>query len=62
LLFFIGVTILHEYVHYGDYENGNVYNFYGGPNDEGDIFEAKAYGSDLNVLNYEWFLLTRKSN
>lgn len=35
-LFFIGVVILHEYVHCGDYANGNLYSYQGGSFDEGN--------------------------
>jgi hypothetical protein len=42
LLFFLGTTILHEYVHYGDYSQGFDY-----PGEEGRIFEVKVYGFNV---------------
>ena len=47
LIFFLGVTILHEYVHYGDYLNGNNYR-YPLTEEEGDLFELKVYGQDID--------------
>jgi hypothetical protein len=44
-LFFLGVTVLHEYVHYGDYLNGNNYKY---PEEEGDLFETRVYGEDVD--------------
>ncbi len=44
-LFFLSVTILHEYVHYGDYLNGNNYQY---PQEEGNMFETRVYGEDIN--------------
>ena len=41
-LFYIGVCILHEFVHYGDYNyNGDAWNF---PQEEGVLFERDVYG------------------
>jgi hypothetical protein len=45
-LFFLGVTVLHEYVHYGDYQNGNNYD-YPATAEEGDLFEIQVYGEDV---------------
>ena len=42
-LFFLGTTILHEYVHYGDYTNGFDY-----PGEEGRKFEIKVYGENVH--------------
>ncbi len=52
-LFFMGVTVLHEYVHYGDYLNGNNYT---APFEEGELFECRVYGENVN----EGTLLFRK--
>ena len=58
-LFFIGVVILHKYVHYGDYANRNFFNYQGGSFDEGDQFECFAYGKDINTGNYDWFFISK---
>lgn len=42
-LFLVGVTILHEYVHYGDDQDGVDY-----PGEEGNLFETAAYGQVVN--------------
>lgn len=42
LLFFLGTTILHEYVHYGDYSQGFDYR-----GEEGREFEVKVYGFNV---------------
>ena len=53
--FFLGVVILHEYVHLADY----VYqdNFWddwpNGPDEEGYLFEENAYGQRVKMENYE---------
>ncbi len=47
-LFFLGVTILHEYVHYGDYLNGNNYQ-YPATVEEGLLFETRVYGENVNA-------------
>lgn len=44
-LFFLGATVLHEYVHYGDFINGNNYVY---PQEEGDMFEMRVYGEDVD--------------
>ncbi|MFS4493186.1 DUF6443 domain-containing protein [Maribacter sp. 2308TA10-17] len=41
-LLLIAVTILHEYVHYGDDQDGIDY-----PDEEGDLFEIDVYGEDI---------------
>lgn len=46
-LFFLGTTVLHEYVHYGDYLNGDNYR-YPATAEEGDLFETQVYGTDVN--------------
>ncbi|MDC6390860.1 hypothetical protein PP182_19400 [Maribacter sp. PR1] len=45
-IFFIGTTILHEYVHYGDYTNGFDY-----PGEEGEKFEIMVYGTNVMPEN-----------
>ncbi|UZD21857.1 hypothetical protein [Algoriphagus halophytocola] len=42
LAFLMGVSILHEYVHFGDYVDGNTY-----PGEEGVIFEQTVYGQTV---------------
>ncbi|MFC4220013.1 hypothetical protein [Flagellimonas marina] len=42
-IFFIGTTILHEYVHYGDFSNGFDY-----PGEEGRKFEISVYGENVH--------------
>lgn len=46
LLFYLGTTILHEYVHYGDNLDGIDY-----PGEEGQIFEILVYGENVNSFN-----------
>lgn len=46
LIFLLGVTILHEYVHYGDYNQG-VNNEI----EEGDLFEESVYGTRVKRHN-----------
>ncbi|MGB3606424.1 hypothetical protein [Psychroserpens sp.] len=47
--FLIGVTILHEYVHYGDYNyNGDLWQF---PQEEGLLFENDVYGQSVWIHN-----------
>lgn len=50
-IFFIGSTILHEYVHYGDYNNGFEY-----PGEEGWKFEIRVYGDNVNPDNARFIL------
>jgi len=45
-LFFLGTTILHEYVHYGDNIDGVDY-----PGEEGVLFEVLVYGENVNSSN-----------
>ena len=45
-LFYIGTTILHEYVHYGDNMDGIDY-----PGEEGILFELAVYGQDVHSTN-----------
>ena len=42
-IFWIGVVVLHEYVHYGDNLDGEEY-----PGEEGRIFESRVYGHSVN--------------
>ncbi|HEX6982002.1 MAG TPA: hypothetical protein VF181_04515, partial [Balneolaceae bacterium] len=44
--FWIGTTILHEFVHYGDFADGTDY-----PGEEGNLFEEDAYGQDVTWTN-----------
>lgn len=43
LLFYLGVVILHEYVHLTDQADGSDY-----PGEEGEIFELKVYGQSID--------------
>jgi len=48
-IFLIGVTILHEFVHYGDYNyNGDTWNY---PQEEGLLFEQDVYGQTVWLQN-----------
>tara|TARA_R110002050_G_scaffold57866_7_gene130242 strand:- start:30043 stop:31839 length:1797 start_codon:yes stop_codon:yes gene_type:complete len=47
-LFFLGTTILHEYVHYGDNQDG--VEFRAGV-EEGNLFEFLIYGENVNPTN-----------
>ncbi|WP_162623300.1 hypothetical protein [Confluentibacter sediminis] len=52
--FLIGVTILHEYVHYGDYNyNGDAWQY---PQEEGLLFENDVYGQSVWISNAEIIL------
>ncbi|MCH7559811.1 MAG: hypothetical protein IIC67_00320 [Thaumarchaeota archaeon] len=42
ICFLVGVTILHEYVHYGDNIDGVDY-----PGEEGQLFEIDVYGQTV---------------
>ncbi len=42
LIFWIGTTIVHEYVHYGDFNNG--FDYMG---EEGRLFEISVYGENV---------------
>lgn len=49
--FLIGVTVLHEYVHYGDYNyNGDTWQY---PQEEGLLFENDVYGQSVWISNAE---------
>ncbi|GAB3230171.1 hypothetical protein GCM10027454_32050 [Algoriphagus aestuariicola] len=54
LIFLIGVSILHEYVHYGDFNQG-VYNEI----EEGNLFEESVYGTRITRSNAGDFILKR---
>lgn len=45
-LFYLGTTLLHEYVHYGDFQDGVQH-----PGEEGIIFEIMVYGENVNSSN-----------
>lgn len=49
-LFFLGTTILHEYVHLGDYNNGDNYR-YPLTEEEGRLFEVIVYGQNVHDYN-----------
>ena len=52
--FLIGVTVLHEYVHYGDYNyNGDFWQY---PQEEGLLFETDVYGQSVWIHNAEIIL------
>ena len=46
LLFYLGTTILHEYVHFGDNQDGVDY-----PGEEGQLFEILVYGENVTSSN-----------
>ena len=46
-MFFLWVTVLNEYLHYGDYLNGDTY-LYPATVEEGNMFETRVYGEDVN--------------
>lgn len=50
-VFLIGVTILHEYVHYGDYNFNEDTWLY--PQEEGLLFEKDVYGQSVWISNAE---------
>jgi|GEM_PF-5410590 len=50
VLFFVAVTVLHEAIHFGDYENNDDYwtgNRF--PFEEGWLFENEAYGGAVHI-------------
>jgi hypothetical protein len=49
--FLMGVTILHEYVHFGDNYDGKDY-----PGEEGSLFETDVYGQTVNRTNAQLIL------
>jgi hypothetical protein len=52
--FLMGVTVLHEYVHYGDYNyNGDHWQY---PQEEGLLFEIDVYGQTVWIQNAEIIL------
>ncbi len=52
--FLIGVTVLHEYVHYGDYNyNRDTWQY---PQEEGLLFENDVYGQSVWIHNAEIIL------
>lgn len=53
-LFYLGTTILHEYVHYGDFQDGVQLPF-----EEGIRFELYVYGENVNSENAT-LILNRK--
>lgn len=58
-LFFLGTTILHEYVHLGDFNNSDNYR-YPLTQEEGRLFEVIVYGQ--NVHDYYAIELLNESN
>ncbi len=57
VLFYIGVTLLHEAVHYGDFNyNEDYYNI----EEEGYLFEEAAYGGMVNIDNEGNITITKK--
>ncbi|TVZ16486.1 hypothetical protein [Maribacter sp. MAR_2009_72] len=53
ILFVVGVSVLHEAVHYGDFTYNN--NYWQGRNDcldgeEGWLFEESVYGTNVGIL------------
>jgi len=54
LLFYLGVVLLHEYVHYADNSDGIDY-----PGEEGEIFEFRVYGENINTSTAQWLILNK---
>ncbi|WP_415859562.1 hypothetical protein [Aureibaculum sp. 2210JD6-5] len=54
LLFYLGSTILHEYVHYGVNSTGVNY-----PGEAGASFELKVYGQNISPSSAEWLILSK---
>ncbi len=54
LLFYLGIVLLHEYVHYGD--NTNAVQYQG---EEGDEFELRVYGRNMTPSSAEWLILNK---
>lgn len=51
LLFLLAVSLLHEYTHYGDDQDGVDYIGAVGNGEEGEAFELTAYGQVVSGLN-----------
>lgn len=54
LLFYIGSTILHEYVHLGVNSSGVNY-----PGEAGIAFELRVYGQDVQPSSAQWMILNK---
>lgn len=54
LLFYLGVVILHEYVHYTDNIDGQDF-----PGEEGEIFEIRAYGQTISPSIAQWIIIEK---
>lgn len=52
-LFFLGTTLLHEYVHFGDNQDGMQFR---DGIEEGKLFEIIVYGEDVNSTNAGFIL------
>lgn len=53
-LFIVGVTILHEFAHYGDDLSGNPDK----DREDGDVFEKLAYGKKVNRID-AWIMVSK---
>jgi RHS repeat-associated protein len=55
VLFLVGVTILHEFVHYGDGQDGEYISY----PEKGEDFEKDAYGTVIGDIEAANYYLTR---
>lgn len=51
-IFWVGTTLLHEYIHFGDWVDQTQSGF-----EEGQLFEEDAYGQDVDANNALQILL-----
>lgn len=57
LIFWLGTTVLHEFVHYGDWADGEQRDY-----EEGDLFEDEVYGQNVTRKNAVEILLKGSKN
>jgi hypothetical protein len=58
LLFLLAVTILHEYVHYGDYTTDKIEEYY----EVGEGFENYVYGESITIDNADDHISGKEKN
>lgn len=56
-IFWVGTTLLHEYVHFGDWVDQTQSGF-----EEGQLFEEDTYGQDVDANNALQILLNNTKN
>jgi hypothetical protein len=49
ILFFVAVTVLHEAIHYGDFNYNNDYWDVNINGEEGWLFEEEVYGGEVRI-------------